>query len=57
MTEFKRDFFKNDPVLGKLYEMIKKRHVVADHTEKTLIENRHIKDFCEEAKTFCFHGR
>lgn len=54
MTEFKRDFFKNDPVLGKLYELIKKRHIVADHTEKTLIANRHIKDFCEEARHFVF---
>jgi hypothetical protein len=52
MTEFKREFFKNDAVFGKLFELIKKNHKVANHTEKVLIENRHIKDFCEEARHF-----
>jgi hypothetical protein len=52
MTEFNRDFFKHDPVLYKLYEIIKRGHVVADHTKRTLTENKHIKDFCEEARHF-----
>lgn len=52
MTEFPRDFFKTDPVLRKLYEVVKKNHKVAEHTEKTLYENKHIKDFCEEARHY-----
>lgn len=52
MTEFDREFFKNDPVLGKLFEAIKKNHKVAKHTEKVLYKNRHTKDFCEEARHF-----
>ncbi len=52
MTEFKRDFFKSDPVLSKLFELIKKNHKVANHTEKVLYKNRHIKDFCEEARHY-----
>lgn len=58
MTEFKREFFKKDPeVTGKLWELIKQRHEVAKHTEKVLFENRHIKDFCEESRTFVDMGR
>lgn len=53
MTEFKREFFINDPeVLGKLHEAIVKQHKVANHTEKVLLRNRHIKDFCEKARHF-----
>lgn len=52
MTEFKREFFKNDPVFSKLFEIIKKNHKVADHTEKVLIQNKHVKDFCEEARHY-----
>lgn len=53
MTEFPREFFMNDPeVMGKLHKLIVKHHKVANHTEKTLLENRHIKDFCEEARHF-----
>jgi hypothetical protein len=52
MTEFKRDFFKKDPVLSKLWEVIKRNHKVADHTARVLYKNRHIKDFCEEARHF-----
>lgn len=53
MTEFPRIFFMNDPdVMGKLHKMLVKEHKVADHTEKVLLENRHIKDFCEEARHF-----
>lgn len=52
MTEFNREFFKNDPVFGKLFEAVKRGHKVASHTERTLIKNRHVKDFCEEARHF-----
>lgn len=54
MTEFNRDFFKNDRVFRKLYEIIKARHVVADHTAKTLYDNRNIKDFCETSRVFVY---
>lgn len=56
MTEFKREFFKNDEVLGKLFKVIKERHEVAEHTKKVLLENKHIKDFCEEARHFVVMG-
>lgn len=56
MTEFKREFFVNDPIIHKLYVLIKGMHIVADHTEKVLLENRHTKDFCEEARHFVFMG-
>lgn len=53
MTEFPRIFFMNDPeVTGKLHQFLVGHHKVADHTEKVLLENRHIKDFCEEARHF-----
>lgn len=56
MTEFKREFFKTDPVFSQLFERLKEIHKVANHTEKNLIENRHIKDFCEEARHFVVLG-
>jgi hypothetical protein len=52
MTEFPRDFFKNDPVLHKLYLIVMSNHKVAKHTEQVLIKNRHVQDFCEEARHF-----
>lgn len=52
MTEFNREFFKKDPVFNKLWHLIMKNHKVAKHTEKVLFENRHVKDFCEEARHF-----
>lgn len=53
MTEFTREVCKRDPeVLGKLFEMVRLNHKVAQHTEKVLIENKHVKDFCEEARHF-----
>lgn len=52
MEEFNRDFFKSDPVFRQLFERIKATHKVAKHTVKTLYKNRHIKDFCEEARHF-----
>ena len=54
MIEISREEFKKDPVFRKLFEVIKSRHVVAKHTEKVLYDNRHIKDFCEEARHFVF---
>lgn len=52
MTEFKREVFINDPVISKLFEIIKRYHKVADHTERVLYKNKHVKDFCEEARHF-----
>lgn len=53
MTEFTREMFTNDPeVMGKLHKLLIEHHKVADHTEKVLFENRHIKDFCENARHF-----
>lgn len=51
-----RDELKADPTLKKLYEVIKSKHVVPDFTIKTLMENRHVKDFCEESKFFVVLG-
>jgi hypothetical protein len=52
MVEFKREFFLKDHVFGELFDLIKRRHKVADHTIRVLKENRHIEDFCEEARHF-----
>lgn len=52
MQEFDRQFFKTDKVFKKLFEMIKSNHKVADHTVKVLLKNKHVKDFCEEARHF-----
>jgi hypothetical protein len=56
MIEFDRDFFKNDPVFIKLFEVIKANHKVADHTTKVLLENKAIENFCEEATHFSVLG-
>lgn len=52
MIEITRQQLKEDEVYNKLFEEIKKRHVVADHTIKVLLANKDIKDFCEEARHF-----
>lgn len=52
MLEIKRAELKSDPVWNKLFEAVKARHTVANHTVKVLAENKHIKDFCEEARHF-----
>lgn len=52
MIEIKRKEFKKDPIWNKLFELIKSNHKVATHTERTLRKNKHIKDFCEEARHF-----
>ena len=52
MTEIPRTLFTTDPVFKQLFELIKSRHKVARHTERTLRRNRNIKDYCEEARCF-----
>lgn len=52
MIEITRQQLKEDEVYNKLLEEIKKRHVPAEHTLKTLLANKDIKDFCEEARHF-----
>ena len=52
MVKINREEFKKDPVYRKLWQELKKAHEVAKHTMKTLIEGRHIPDFCEEATHF-----
>ena len=53
MVEFSRDFFMKDPdVIGRIHRLIVSNHKVADHTERVLIENKHVKDFCEQARHF-----
>ncbi len=52
MTEFKRDFFKVDPVFSKLHELLLKVHATPWHTQKQLIENSHVKDFCVLTRHF-----
>ena len=47
MIKVKREEFKSDPIFQKVYEVVKRNHVSANHTINTLIENRDIKDFCE----------
>ncbi len=52
MIEISRETFKSDPIFGKLFDAVKAGHKVAKHTERTLRKNKHIKDFCEEARHF-----
>jgi hypothetical protein len=56
MIEIPRAIFKNDPLYHKVYEVIKKSHVVAKHTEEVLFKNRHTKNFCEVARHFVMLG-
>lgn len=46
MTTFDRKTFRNDPVMGKLFDLLAKDHKVPDYTKSLLFENEHIKDFC-----------
>jgi len=52
MEEFNRKEWKDDPVIGKLFNLIKDNHNIADHTIRVLNKNKQIKDFCEEARHF-----
>lgn len=44
MVEFEREFFINDPVIGKVHEMIKEIHQVPDHTRTRLEETNQLGD-------------
>jgi len=52
MIEIDRPTFKSDPIWRKLFESLRDQHKVADHTENTLLENKHTKDFCVESRQF-----
>lgn len=52
MIEFNRDSLKTDPVLKRIHDVIKHNHEVAKHTQEVLLKNKHVKDFCEEARHF-----
>jgi len=52
MVKFEREYFMKDHIMHELYDMIKRKHQVAEHTMRVLKENRHIVDFCEEARHF-----
>ena len=46
-TVFKKEEWGKDEVLGKIWDIIRSKHKMANHTRKNLMKNRHIKDFCE----------
>lgn len=52
MIEVDRETMKSDPVFRKLHELIKAKHVVANHTKRNLEEHKHVKNFCEEARHY-----
>lgn len=52
MEEFERTEIKEDPVLSKFLKKLVEKHIVANHTKETLLQNAHIKNFCEEARHF-----
>ena len=52
MIEIPREVFKNDEVFSILHLNLMAIHQVAPHTEKVLLANKHVKDFCEEARHF-----
>lgn len=52
MVTIRRGKFLIDPVFRKLYEIIKRNHKVASHTEKVLIENQKTPGFTEIARHF-----
>ncbi len=52
MKVFESELFRKYLPIETLYEVIKKKHHVATHTKKVLYMNRHVKDFCEEARHF-----
>jgi len=49
MIKFSRDDFKIDKVAAHLFDTVKRNHKPANHTERILLKNKHVKDFCEEA--------
>ena len=52
MIEYPRKFFKADHVMGRLFAIIKQRHRPAKHTVDILEKNKHIENFCEEARHY-----
>ena len=52
MIIINREELKNDEVYNRLLQSLLKAHKVADHTMKSLIKNRHIKDSCDESRHF-----
>lgn len=48
-VELEREEFMQDEVFYKLYKAIKNSHKVANHTIKTLMDNRDVENFCERA--------
>jgi hypothetical protein len=52
MTTIGREEIKNNPAYREIFEGIKKHHVVPEHTIKELLKNKHVKDFCVEARHF-----
>lgn len=52
MVEFDREFIKRDEVFQKLHGSLKKAHVVSNHTRRILLKNKHVRDFCEEARHY-----
>lgn len=56
MIRFSKSFYKEYPELVALVDIIKKKHKVAPHTEKVLLDNAHVKNFCEESRHFVIIG-
>lgn len=56
MIELSKEQIKKDPVFLKMLKAIIRNHTVAEHTKKTLLENRQVKDFCENARQFAVLG-
>lgn len=56
MQTLTREQFQKDPVIGKVFELIKQNHQVANHTSQALIKNKEVKDFCVEAIYFVVLG-
>ncbi len=56
MVEIPRAVFTKDSVFSELHSRLIALHKAPLHTEKTLVENRHVKDFCVEARHFVFMG-
>lgn len=54
MTEYLREQFVDYGTIHKLYMLILSKHIIAEHTKKNLSDNRHIKNFCEEARHYIF---
>jgi len=52
MLEIPREIFLKDEVFGHLHISVKHMHRVARHTERNLLENKHVANFCEEARHF-----